>query len=90
MTRALATGHPMRRLLASLVLLTPLRGQAAKAPPHIVLVMADDQGWGDVGYNGHAVCSDSGTIDAMAKCPASCWIASTLRPRCVRQRVPAS
>lgn len=21
--------------------------------PHIILVMADDQGWGDVGYNGH-------------------------------------
>ncbi|GIW99647.1 MAG: N-acetylgalactosamine-6-sulfatase [Pirellulaceae bacterium] len=24
-------------------------------PPHIVLVMADDQGWGEVGYRGHPV-----------------------------------
>lgn len=24
------------------------------AKPNIILVMADDQGWGDVGYNGHA------------------------------------
>ena len=21
--------------------------------PNIILIMADDQGWGDVGYNGH-------------------------------------
>jgi arylsulfatase A-like enzyme len=26
---------------------------AGAAPPSIVLVMADDQGWGDMGYNGH-------------------------------------
>ena len=26
---------------------------AVKAPPHIILVMADDQGYGDCGYNGH-------------------------------------
>ncbi len=27
-------------------------GAVAK-PPHIILVMADDQGWGDMAYNGH-------------------------------------
>ncbi len=27
--------------------------RAADTPPNIVLVMADDQGWGDMGYNGH-------------------------------------
>ncbi|MEL6107104.1 MAG: sulfatase-like hydrolase/transferase [Planctomycetota bacterium] len=25
----------------------------AQAPPNIILVMADDQGWGDMAYNGH-------------------------------------
>lgn len=24
-----------------------------KTPPNIILIMADDQGWGDTGYNGH-------------------------------------
>lgn len=28
---------------------------ASDNPPHIVLVMADDQGWGDMAYNGHPV-----------------------------------
>ncbi len=28
---------------------------SAKERPHIVLVMSDDQGWGDVAYNGHPV-----------------------------------
>ena len=26
---------------------------AAERPPNVVLIMADDQGWGDTGYNGH-------------------------------------
>lgn len=26
-----------------------------EALPHVILVMSDDQGWGDVGYNGHPV-----------------------------------
>ena len=34
--------------------------------PHIVLVMADDQGWGDTGYNGHPFVKTP-TMDAMAK-----------------------
>ena len=35
---------------AALVVLSP-QGQAAQ--PNVVLCMADDQGWGDTGYNGH-------------------------------------
>jgi len=31
---------------------------AAGKRPHIVLVMADDQGWGDMGYTGHPVVQD--------------------------------
>lgn len=35
------------------------------APPNVILCMADDQGWGDVGYNGHPVLKTP-TLDAMA------------------------
>ena len=35
-----------------LLLCTSTRLQAEKRP-NIILVMADDQGWGQVGYNGH-------------------------------------
>ncbi len=38
-------------VLGALSLLTP--GGQAQEPPNIVLVMADDQGWGDMAYNGH-------------------------------------
>jgi len=38
-------------LLASLVIPRSSFGEGAK--PNIVLVMADDQGWGDTSYNGH-------------------------------------
>ena len=38
----------------------------AAPPPHIVLVMADDHGWGDVGYNGHPFVRTP-ALDAMAR-----------------------
>ena len=40
----------------------PLAGRK----PNIVLVMADDQGWGDMAYNGHAHLKTP-NFDAMAK-----------------------
>lgn len=46
----------MRRLVWLLGLagtLTAAPAAAPAGPPNIVLVMADDQGWGDMAYNGH-------------------------------------
>lgn len=39
---------------------------ADTSPPNLVLVMADDQGWGDMAYNGHAVV-ETPHFDAMAR-----------------------
>ncbi|MEM7700162.1 MAG: sulfatase-like hydrolase/transferase, partial [Verrucomicrobiota bacterium] len=43
----------MRRILTLAVMVWIACGAAASARPHIILVMADDQGWGDMAYNGH-------------------------------------
>jgi arylsulfatase A-like enzyme len=39
---------------------------ASEQKPNIILVMADDQGWGDTGYNGHPVLKTP-ELDAMAR-----------------------
>jgi arylsulfatase A-like enzyme len=66
--------YPMRHnlnLLAVLLLMPPTAFHAAAAPqpaakPNILLVMADDQGWGDTGYNGHPELKTP-NLDALAK-----------------------
>ncbi len=44
---------------------TPLALAAETSRPNIVLLMADDQGWGETGYNGHPHLKTP-TLDAMA------------------------
>ena len=38
----------------------------AKQPPNVILVMADDQGWGETSYNGHPILKTP-HLDAMAE-----------------------
>lgn len=51
-TRTAVMPSRMKSLLAALLFPLALTA-AADEPPNIVLVMADDQGWGDMAYNGH-------------------------------------
>jgi arylsulfatase A-like enzyme len=57
----------MKKLLLLLALWSVILQWSVAAParPNIVLVMADDQGWGDTGYNGHPELKTP-NLDAMA------------------------
>ena len=56
----------MNRILIALVAIFVASLAGAGERPHIVLVMADDQGWGDMGYNGHPVIQTPNFDDAAA------------------------
>ena len=55
-----------RVLLMLLVVSVILSVEAANKRPNIILAMADDQGWGDMGYMGHKVLKTP-VFDEMAK-----------------------
>jgi len=57
---------PMRFLLTTLVILATSHILSAADKPNIILCMADDQGYGDVGYNGNDVVKTP-VLDAMSK-----------------------
>lgn len=68
--------------------------QAQDTPPNIILIMSDDQGWGDIGFNGHP---DLKTphLDAMAangiifeRFYAASPLCSPSRASCLTGRVP--
>src|SRR5215218_1786391 len=51
-------------LVAALLFAQPVTADAKR--PNVVLVMADDQGWGDMAYNGHPHLKTP-NFDAVAK-----------------------
>lgn len=61
----MAVRYQFLAALALMVLLS-LRLASADDLPNIVLVMADDQGWGDMAYNGHPAVKTP-NFDALAK-----------------------
>ena len=56
----------MKRLLCLITTALGLSGALAAEEPNIVLIMCDDLGWGDVGFNGNKVIRTP-HLDAMAK-----------------------
>ena len=56
----------MRIWLGYLILLVSIGGLFAKDRPNIMLIMADDQGYGDAGFTGHPFVQTPG-MDAMAE-----------------------
>ena len=55
-----------RTLFTLLIASTIFTSQAANKQPNIILAMADDEGWGDMGYMGHKILKTP-VFDEMAK-----------------------
>ncbi|WP_425422130.1 sulfatase family protein [Phaeodactylibacter xiamenensis] len=83
-------------LLAGLLGCSPAKdqGKESTAPPNIILLMADDLGWGDTGYNGHPVLQtpnlDSIAAEgvALTRFYAAAPVCSPTRGSCLTGRHP--
>ena len=82
----------MRRILFAFICAAPILATAAQ--PSIILVMADDLGWGDVGFNGNKIIQTP-HLDAMAKNSlrferfyAAAPVCSPTRGSCITGRHP--
>ncbi len=49
----------MSRLIPAIILCALGSASAAATLPNIVLLMGDDHGWEETGYNGHPACEDA-------------------------------
>ena len=56
----------MNRLLCLITIALGLSGARSSEKPNIILIMCDDLGWGDVGFEGNKVIRTP-HLDAMAK-----------------------
>lgn len=81
-------------LLALPLLVASFAAASETARPNIVLMMADDLGWGDTGYNGHPVLKTP-NLDAMAAAGLRCTrfyaaapVCSPTRGSCLTGRHP--
>jgi arylsulfatase B len=54
----------MKALVALVILLAAQPAQAAERPPDVVIILADDLGWNDVGYHGSEIATPR--LDALA------------------------
>jgi arylsulfatase A-like enzyme len=64
--RILSTVFPVLAVASLLAVSTVAGARSGDVRPNVILVMADDQGWGDTGYNGHPVVKTP-ALDAMAR-----------------------
>ncbi|MFL3667225.1 MAG: sulfatase-like hydrolase/transferase, partial [Verrucomicrobiota bacterium] len=84
----------MKRFFCSLLFALGLTGGFATEKPNIILLMADDLGWGDVGFNGNKTIKTP-HLDAMAKSGlkfnrfyAAAPVCSPSRGSCITGRHP--
>ena len=63
-----SVSKPLSFILSLLTVSVSLRATTERAKPNVILIMSDDQGWGQVGYVNHPhLKGKTPNLDAMAK-----------------------